>query len=622
MRLKIISALSVFFLLSSCEYEVSDDQYIEKEKPIPNKQIEINLTGVQPNDTIYIYKKTSLFYSINSRDEDILSKAITLDGKSIENSQWGGLLIDPKAFDNSIHKLHLSVSVKTNTGSLAEKLGFEKYEGEYEYTLKYVHVDYGLKITDDITKDDYLKIVWEKPQIEKLEVEKYEVTFDKDWSSNSRTTITITDPNQTYVIDKNYVWGYKDYEITTYFKGNKIDPWQDRYTMSYDLPINNNISIEEVGIEDALVSWKKNKYRCSYILKTLNDGTIDQEIRLDYSKTSRTIPFASFPNPTIGYLHVLPENYDEAYSNWGSVFFSKSYSSMDKDWYFSQFAYNTENKSLYGLGQYKLIQFDAINQEQVKVTWIDYLNYFFTDKLSCSPRTRKIAVMHVMSNKVYILDDKVNILNEFNLPSFDILHDSQDDTFCITDDDRLIISGSGHSRKAYICDLNGNTIYQISLPPTPYKTKINTSTDGQYLCYYSGQNIKIYKLGDTHETLIYDQNMKNIEQCNFHPVDKDKIIIQQAGTFYIYNIITQDKSNSIKGTYLSTDPFTGNILYYAPDYSSSLLVNIIKPDLSSNLNKIHIRENYNVELFNNVLIGSNNDHMTYNYYKNLSKYLK
>ncbi|GHV39603.1 hypothetical protein FACS1894179_04760 [Bacteroidia bacterium] len=69
---------------------------------------------------------------------------------------------------------------------------------------------------------------------------------------------------------------------------------------------------------------------------------------------------------------------------------------------------------------------------------------------------------------------------------------------------------------------------------------------------------KIYTLGETHETLIYDNNVANLNKCDFHPI----------------------------------------------------------------IGKLPVVSGYNIRLYNNFIIGSFNDHMTHNYYKNLSKYLK
>lgn len=626
MKREIIIVFILLFIYS-CEYQTENILFVEKEKPVTDKEIEVNLYGVRDNDVIYIYGRTWLSYSINENLDKILKKEITLDGIPIENS-YNGILIDPEIYDNSIHKLKLYVESTSGTGSLAEKLGLERYIGEKEYTLKYVHVDKGLTITDGLSDENHLKISWKKPNVEGVEIDRYEVTYDKDWSWNSKNTVTITDPDQTFIVDKTYVWGYKDYEIKTYFKDDKIKTWSDRYTMSYNLIDAKDITVEEISLERAKVSWPKNKYRCVYVLRNLlgfrDIGSYESETKeeIDYSKDSGLIDISSFPNDIMLSLSVLPENYAPEYSEWGKFYFNRPNSSMDRDWYFSSFTHNINKNVLYGLGEYKVIKFDAQTQEQLIIKGIDMLNYHFTDKISSSSKTNNVAILSKWGS-IYLLDENLNIYKEFDI-SRNTIYESLDDVFCITDDDKIIVSGVGHARELYIYNLDGTLKYEITLPTTPFRSKITASFDGQYLCYYTGQNIKIYTLGETHETLIYDNNVANLIKCDFHPTITNKLIIQSLDSFYILDILDNEESNKIKGSYISVDPFTGNIAFYNKEYEQNRYVNIMKQNngMSNIIGKLPVVNGYNIRLYNNFIIGSFNDHMTHNYYKNLSKYLK
>lgn len=620
---KVIFVILILFFTFSCEYQTEDAFFVKKEEPLPNKEVEINLAGVQPKDTIYVYQKTLFSYSLNIPDKDILKNVMKLDGTPINDNGWSLFLIEPEEFDNSIHKLTLSVELRTNTNSLAEKLGLEKYIGEYEYILKYVKVNHDLQIKDDITDDSYLKIVWAKPLIEGLAVEKYEVTYDKDWSWNSKITITITDPDQTFIVDKNYVYGYKDYEIKTYFKDNKIDTWVDRYTMSYQQLDGNPIRVEEISIKEARVSWTKNKYRCSYRFKNMPfEPSIEVVKDLDYSVNSQVIDISYFPNPIFGALHVLPQNYDNAFAEWGRVdFYGDIYPSLDRNWDFFQFSSDINKKALYGLGVYKIIKFDAESLNQLKIKWIDNLNYHYTDKISSSSITSKTAALSKWG-VVYVLDEDLNLLKQFDI-SKNTIYESLDDVFCITDDNKIVVSGMGHSRELYVYNVDGTLKYEISLPATPFRAKITSSSDGKYLCYYTSQNIKIYELGESSETLIYDHDVVNLDKCDFHPTIKNKMIFQYSSKFCSFDILKSTESDNIKGSYISIDPFTGNTLYYDENYKDNRYVNIMEPNENEIVGQIKLSENYDVRLYNNRLMNfSCYPYTSLSYYRNLSKYLK
>jgi len=622
-----IAIIFILLFTYACEYQTEDIHFVEKEPPIPDKEIEINLFGVRDNDIIYIYNKTWLNYNINEEFDKILKMEITLDGIVIESS-YNGILIDPEVYDNSIHKLKLRVESTSKTQSLAERLNLERYIGEREYTLKYIHVDNGLKITDGVSNDDYLKIQWKKPNIEGIEVDRYEVTYDSDWSWNSKIRNTITDPDQTFIIDKNYVWGYKDYEIRTYFKEGKIDAWIDRYTMNYNSLNTNDISVEEISIEKAEMSWTKNKYRCVYVLKNLlgfrESGSYESETieEFDYSKNSGMIDISSFPNDIMLSLSVLPENYAPEYSEWGKTYFNKSNPLMDEGWRFSYFTHNLNKNALYGLGMYKVIRFDAQTQEQLIIKSIDMLNYHYTDKISSSSKTNNVAILSKWG-LIYLLDEDLNILREFDI-SRNTIYESIDDVFCMTDDDKIIVSGMGYSRELYIYNLNGILKYEITLPITPFRSRITASFDGQYLCYYTARNIKIYKLGEKHETLIYDKDITDLSRCDFHPTAKNKLIIQISDSFYTFDILDYTETNKIKGSFISIDPFTDNIAFYDKEYEQNKYVNIMKQNKETSviIERLRVASDYNIRLYNNFIIGSFNDHMTNNYYRNLSKYLK
>ena len=66
---------------------------------------------------------------------------------------------------------------------------------------------------------------------------------------------------------------------------------------------------------------------------------------------------------------------------------------MDRNWDFFQFSSDINKKALYGLGVYKIIKFDAESLNQLKIKWIDNLNYHYADKISSSSITSKTAAL-------------------------------------------------------------------------------------------------------------------------------------------------------------------------------------------------------------------------------------
>jgi len=614
----------IFILLSAyaCEYQTEDVHFVEKGQPIPDKEIEINLYGVRDNDIIYIYNKTRLSYSINEEFDKILKTEITLDGIVIENS-YNGILIDPEVYDNSIHKLKLYVESTSGTHSLAEKLGLERYIGEKEYTLKYIHVDKGLQITDGLSESDYLKIQWEKPDIEGLEVDRYEITYNEDWSWDSEITVTISNPNQTYIIDENYVHGYKDYQIRTYFKDNKIEPWYDRYTMSYSSLGGEKIQIKIDDLENGFVSWNKNKYRCKYIFAYgVDEDWITKIETLEYALTSKNISLPPFPEDIYGSIYVLPENYEGSYWTWGENFFYYYYPTfLPRDYYNRYFVTDTKNKLLYAFRGYNIAQYDVKTKEQIKELSISYIDYHENDKISCSSQTGKVAILQSLSRLIHLFDKDMNLLNKFEIDG-NTIYTSLDDIFAITDNDKVIVSGMSYSRICMVYNIEGELLYNITVPTSPYKTKITASADGKFICIYNTfDNVKIYQLEDDGAILYKDINVSNVSGCYFDPIINNELIVQQSNSFYKLNIETLSKTEVIEGTYISTDPYTGYILYYDVDFKTNKTGHIRKSITDIKTYNVKLSIYYSKNLIGNIYIF-NNTLVTNNPYWDISKYLK
>lgn len=611
-----------FLTLCSCEYDVKEDYFIEKEEPMPNKEIDINLYGVRDDNVIYIYDKTWLNYSINEEYDKILKKEITLDGVPLED-EFNRILIEPEKYDNSIHKLKLYVESMSGTGSIADKFGLERYIGEKEYTLKYVHVDRRLTITDGLSDENYLKLQWEKPNIEGIEIDRYEIIYDKDWSFGSRTTTIIKDPNITYLIDKNYVHSYKDYEIRTFFKDNKIEPWSDRYTMNYNPLGGTKPKIEIVDLENAQVTWEPNKYRCSYNFDyDLNDEFGRIKKKLDYSISKQDVHLMAFPNRSWGVLNVLPQNYDERYSEWGRVEFIQDYSNLVNDYGHSKYTFDIQRNRLYGLRMsYAIIQFDLTSMKKLGEAVVDHLNYFNDDKISCSSQTGKVAALDCLNTSVYIYDENLKQLDKFNIKQ-NIIYTSKDDIFSITDDNLIVVSGIGTYRELQVYSIKGEFLYDIPVPLSPYKTKITTSANGKYICIYNTyNNIKIYELGVHGASLYRDIDISDISGCYFDLSIHNELIVQKSNNFYMLNIETLNETEAIKGIYIAKDPYTGRILYSDLDYKTNKLGYIRKSFIDNKINKIKLESYYSGGLIGNIHF-INNFLFTDNPYWDISKYLK
>jgi|GEM_PF-4882537 hypothetical protein len=618
MKKKALLFLLVSLFIYACEYKTADIYPKEIGKPDPNREIIINLSEVQPEDIINIYQPTWLGLDINSPSYDILAIKMFLDGELL-NTNWLSCFIDPAEFDNNVHDLMLLIEVKTNTSSLAEKLGVEKYLGESKYKIKFVRTTKELHIGEDITEDSYLKIVWEKPVIEGLEVDKYEIRY-----RGLENAITIADPDETFYIHKNYIAGPKDYYIKTYFKGNKMDPWEDEFHGEYYAILNGDpLNVEIIDPENIRISWTKNKYRTTNILAAsiglydIQSAETRIELDIDYSETSVTIPNPAFPNSPLGSFTVSSELQHGTRS---SVSFDlyKSYPKLYHN-YASSFAYDPADNAIYGLSTHNIIKYDAGNLQPLRDISIEYLDYFGNSDISCSFVSHKIAARG--GNTAYILDDQLRILKQFTIPGI-LGYSDYDNIFQITDNDLLIVSEASASQEISVYDIAGELLYKPAISVTnPYRTVLTSSYDGK-LCHLNRYDISIYQFNETSETLIYQQNIPDIISCNFHPTDANIVIIQLPDRFYLFDISNNRTVISINGTYMSADPFTGNIAYYDENYNQNRFLNLLDPGSNTLLTRIRVTIDYGIFIYNNILIGDNSSYYEgiNNCYIDLSKY--
>lgn len=231
---KIICRLLIslsFIVSSSCEYETEKDYFKEIEQPSENVNIKINLSNIPEGETIYIYANTSLSYTINTNNKQLLNTDFTLDGQRI-GSFNNSIYLYPNTNEGKEQELKVKVECNSNTGSLADKLLLEKYTGEFTYKIKYIKSDLKLIINQEFTNEGYLKLIWSNPDLKQTPIEKYEITY-YDVIAKKEQTFEINNQEENFFIDKDYVYGFREYKIKTFFKDNKIREWTDLYTAQY-----------------------------------------------------------------------------------------------------------------------------------------------------------------------------------------------------------------------------------------------------------------------------------------------------------------------------------------------------------------------------------------------------
>ncbi|MFV0537346.1 MAG: hypothetical protein ACK5M3_08225 [Dysgonomonas sp.] len=609
MNTKLMPLLSLLIVVSSffsCDYNYSDTHYVEVEKRPDNIPIQINLSDVNEDQVIYIYKPATIYFQVDAGALPLLNIDFKLDNNSLPISfteSQGYIRIEPSSYNNSIHDLTLDVEIRSNSGSLADKLLLERYLGHMEFKVKYLPTpDININIKQEKTPDNYLKLVWDKPIIEHAEVDYYEVNGVK--------------VNTEQYVDENYVYGYQTYEITVHYKNDKLSPMKFIHTATYTLIKESEFVFEDIDVEKVKVTWPKNDFTCKYVYRTAKGVLISSETN------SAIIDRPAFPYELqTSFLYILPKNAaTENYERYYYVYNSYHAPQLGGD--FSSLIYDKNNKISMGVERdidNVLVYASFFDLQTMKRTKRVKINDFYVfQNYTCSPTTGGIAFDG--DDGFYIYKD-----NTFTNP-VRIIEPKVSGWFyqgmTLTDNNRLHVAvpSTADSYNARIYDAaTGLLLYQIPLDKY-FDTDVYFSPNGKYMCTRYGTQLHVYQLNDTDAQLLYSKNIgTNYVYTYFNPLNSNELIMCDGNyktNFSIMDIASQTVRKVIDGRYISTDPYTGNIARLANDYDSQInpYLEILSSDASKILCKIRVSAEW-FNLRNNYLIYGD-------YYINLSHFIK
>lgn len=276
--------LLLAFVLLSCDYKFNEDYYVEIEKPPQEIPVTIYLSDVNEDQNIYIYQSTRIYYHIDAEARPLLSVEVQVDNNYIsygEDENGLYFYLDYPYWDyKPSSTLTMDIQILPNSGSLAEKLGLERYVINKEFIVVYLEqptID--LKVKQGKSSDGYLQISWENPEVPHAKVDYYTI------SPNYYDEKKIVYPENPVYIDKEYLYGYKEFIITVYFKNDKLDPHYYYYTVEYQYGEDTKFTYELLENYKLKISWTPNEYRCKYICNFYYDNkiieTVDNSVIID-----------------------------------------------------------------------------------------------------------------------------------------------------------------------------------------------------------------------------------------------------------------------------------------------------------------------------------------------------
>ncbi len=277
---KIILLVSVFFFLgySSCEYNPHEENFREVDFPEPTHEFSLNLWN--GNDTIRLFAGTQIRYDLQTFGLEITEGNITIgDQKWTFYSSSGSIDVDPDNFTPGFYTLNMTVYTNSGSGSIADVAGAEGYMMEREWVLLIDgRGDPPLTVSSRELEDGYLQVSWSKNPW--LNFSHYVV---KGYHNFGNFTRTITDVNDTTLIDSCFVGGDATYTVYSYISENEYSMKSHSPAIPVPVP-----QFQDLGIDSLRVYWDGLR-SARYTLLEGSDTIFD-----DSGKTSVTIPSPGF----------------------------------------------------------------------------------------------------------------------------------------------------------------------------------------------------------------------------------------------------------------------------------------------------------------------------------------
>lgn len=605
------------YLFYSCEY---DKDFIYTSEVIPPQEdfdVEINLSDVSQNSTIYIYQSTLLTFGIDTKGYKILSQKITIDGNTPIDIYDNRIYLYPLN-DNSTRKLVFDIELETNTGSIAEKMGDENYIRRYEYNLKFVKLEENFNVNFQGKKTDggYLQLYWNEPEMENATFQKYELTFFNDITRKDETHI-ITDPKQNSFIDEGYVWGHRTYRLHVYYKNKDVDYTSlksayftpDYYGSSGE----KRFSYEYIDHEWMNVSWDYTGYKCKYLLVDANG----EKFECDEDRRTVKIQRFRFPaDPQRFVLYVLP--YQLPYDEYKKCqFINVGYRSQDERYFSAKppAAWNIEKDEYYFFEQGLLNIHSISDFSKKKDVFLRPLYSADPDRfvLSATPTTSQIAIF---KNSIWGLNSPFREIFIYNVGDFEnpltvrILNIWEESIF-LGDNYRLFYRDG-------VWDENGFFLYTsvfaadsrtgevvASKKMIEGRAKVVGSSDGKYICEYYEGDCRIYKFDNDTFTLIhsYQNEEYSYEICQFSYTHPNELIISGGNETIVFDVTTLSEKQKMKGLFVVQDPKTGNWACLDESFQKNSLLVVYNNTFDRVLTKIpYCRFNSPHYFMNNRLI--------------------
>jgi len=558
--------------------------------------MEINLSDVDPADTIYIMDATRLTLQVNTFGKSLKGIQYLIDNRVY--SYGHEVIIYPSNMADGTYKLTVLVTVSSGTGSLADMMEMEGYLGEMNWNVRIMkNFDPGLKLGFRKNADNFLELYWETSKyVPEAIFEKYEVSVSKN--------LIITNQEKKSAVFEDYIYGWAGGSVDLYIKCTGGYSRYYHKVLSFDSP-EPKLYFEPLDVNRLRVFWDKPFSDAKYELVVINS----QIPSLFASDTSVVVSMPPFTETRGYWVKMYPKNSTSVETNF---YISGGYHLGNRGTIAYDVAYYGHRNQIFAIYYRQLLAIDI--QTFAQTIQIDLVEPGYETRISCVPGSNKIAVKQTNSSFVYDDDSYINPVIIYKSPE-NIYRST--DFFGLTNNDRLLIVYD-YSTNCDVYDANtGALLYTFEVEA---RASRSVSADGKYLCCASANGLTIYLMGtsDIENVTTLPGSYTN---ALFNPANPKQLVVKQDNDIKILeepgfqSIYTLTAANS---TLLDVDPANGNILYHRR-YVQQDSLHVIRtmPVFEPAFAVASSRRDY-VKLKGNLLM----EYIHHNYFLDITPYLK
>ena len=540
--------LFVLLVVFACDFKADEEVFTNIPQP-SSAGLSLNLEDISEG-TIQLKEKTTFRYTIETADKQLIVSTVRLNDQLIWTTNFASASfdLDPATLATGNYTLKIEFITTTESGSLADKLGAERF---VVWLQKTVLVDHNvpsepgdpgaITITSVQNIDNSIWVHWK--EYSSFNFESYQLErMDFDAKGNlvgGKIFPTQQMATQTSQHDYTYVGGKSEYRIklvadgTTYTSPPFIYEHPYQPELSYELLSGGAVKIKWRGVGTLKNNFGQYTLEIRETVGYANPVTFQLN---NASDTSITFNPANFNFGTIKNMSLTISSGEEFHyrKHYGQLIYGKKFMPTDYAMYF-----NTNDGNFYTSKQHKPYK---LNEDGIALDSID--QYFDWPPVFNNTNTAIARLNN--ANKTYRISLPTMDLEELNLPDA-----AKGYVYGISDDNKLLTQTETGTK---IIGADGTVISSLG-SFTAAKTAI--SPNGKYVIY----NDHVYRFDGTQ---YVDWNILQthfIKSIDFIPNEPTKAIIGFHDKVIKYNLETNTEeltSNSVTGP-CNYDPVSSKI---------------------------------------------------------------